>query len=148
MLPIISTYEMIPAETKSGAAFDNNSTNFDAWTAFLGVAEYLFADFQTSALAADLATLQLEGSEDGTNWTVLYDFGANSQIISHSTSQTQLYRVGISMTGPTRRYLKWNAVAGSGNSTAYGRATIVQQGIAPVSGSEWQGSNFVYAEIL
>ncbi len=160
MLPVIVQFDAVPPATKNNGAFTNSSSPFDSYSTMLGVADYMFATFSTSAMDVDFTTLQLEFSPDGTNWYVGYDFA--SQLIAHTTSQVQRYTVGISVSGQKldtssayhgARYWRWNAVAGNGSTgiTGYGQITAVQIGIQPASSNEMSAglnTNFVYAEIL
>lgn len=145
MLPVISTYDSILPGTKNNDFFDNNSTPFDTFSSQLGTADYALCLFDC-VVDADLAELKLLGGETSdTITTVLFDFA--SSIIPHGTKTHQQYAVGIGLSGPNRRFLKWDAKAGNGTASyGHGQILVLQNGIMPVSAAE-MGID-VYGEVL
>lgn len=145
---LIEVFDSIPAGSKNAGTF--TASVFDAWATLGFGVSYVFAEFATSAMDADLTTLQLWGSDDNfSTHVVLADFA--SYIQAHGVTQVQRFRAGVSLrAGAGRRYLKWVATAGSGSVgvTAYGIlvATDLQRGPATVT--ELNVTNGAYIEVL
>lgn len=145
---LIEVFDSIPAGSENGGTF--TAATFDAWSSLGFGVSYAFAEFATSAMDADLSSLQVWGSDDNfSTHVVLADFTPYVQ--AHGTTQVQRFRAGISLrAGAGRRYLKWHAVAGSGSVgvTGYGIFVLTDLQRGPATVTELNVTNGAYIEVL
>lgn len=145
---LIEVFDSIPAGSKNAGTF--TATVFDAWASLGFGTSYAFAEFATSAMDADLSTLQVWGSDDDfTTHVVLADFASYLQ--AHTITQVQRFRAAISLrAGAGRRYLKWVATAGSGSTgvTGYGIFVLTDLQRGPATVGELNVTNGAFIEVL